>query len=67
MMIAMIVHPPAMGLQFKSIQNEADIKKMKGIKAVFPIKVFNEDYEQTFFDMTQFNEVVAIVEQYSGK
>lgn len=61
MLIAMIVHPPAFGLTFKAIENEAVIKKMKGIKGVFPIKIFNDDYEKTFFDTTSFNEVVAIV------
>ncbi|MFN4146534.1 MAG: molybdopterin cofactor-binding domain-containing protein [Runella sp.] len=61
MLIAMIVHPPAMGLKFKSIQNEAAVKKMKGIRDVFPVKIFNEGYELQFFDTTQFNEVVAIV------
>ncbi|AFK05530.1 aldehyde oxidase and xanthine dehydrogenase molybdopterin binding protein (plasmid) [Emticicia oligotrophica DSM 17448] len=61
MLIAMIVHPPAMGLKFKAIQNDIIVKKMKGIKDVFPIKIFNDDYEKTFFDTTQFNEVVAIV------
>lgn len=61
MQIAMIVHPPAFGLKFKSIQNEVAVSKMKGIKAIFPIKIFNEDYEKTFFDTTTFNEVVAIV------
>lgn len=61
MLIAMIVHPPAFGLQFKSLQNEATIKKMKGIRDVFSIKIFNDGYEKTFFDTTTFNEVVAIV------
>jgi isoquinoline 1-oxidoreductase subunit beta len=61
MLIAMIVHPPAMGLKFKAIENEIILKKMKGISAVFPIKIFNEGYEKTFFDTTQFNEVVVIV------
>lgn len=61
MLIAMIVHPPAMGLKFKAIQNDAVVKKMKGVKDVFPIKIFNDDYEKTFFDTNQFNEVVAIV------
>ncbi|MFN3782294.1 MAG: molybdopterin cofactor-binding domain-containing protein [Spirosomataceae bacterium] len=61
MLIAMIVHPPAMGLQFDAIQNERIVRKMKGIRDVFPIKIFNDDYERTFFDTTQFNEVVAIV------
>ena len=60
MLFAMIAHPPAFGLKFKSV-NDADAKKMKGIKAVFPIKIFNEGYEKTFFDTLNFNEVVAIV------
>ncbi|MES2797470.1 MAG: molybdopterin cofactor-binding domain-containing protein, partial [Bacteroidota bacterium] len=60
MLIAMIVHPPAMGLRFKSLDAAAALK-MKGIRAAFPIKIFNEDYEKTFFDTNQFNEVVAIV------
>jgi isoquinoline 1-oxidoreductase beta subunit len=55
------VHPPAMGLKFKAIQNDATIKKMKGIKDIFPVKIFNDGYERTFFDTNQFNEVVAIV------
>lgn len=61
MLIAMIVHPPAFGLKFKSIQNDAVIKKMKGIKDIFPVRIFNDGYEKTFFDTTTFNEVVAIV------
>lgn len=60
MLIAMIVHPPAMGLKFHSL-NAAAALQMKGIKAAFPIKIYNEDYEKTFFDTNQFNEVVAIV------
>lgn len=61
MLIAMIVHPPAFGLKFKVIQNDDAIKKMKGVKDIFPIKIFNQSYEKTFFDTTTFNEVVAIV------
>lgn len=61
MLIAMIVHPPAMGQKFKAIQNDVVVKKMKGIKDIFPIKIFNDDYEKTFFDTIQFNEVVAVV------
>jgi isoquinoline 1-oxidoreductase beta subunit len=34
---------------------------MPGIKAIFPIKIFNDGYEKTFFDTTTFPEVVAIV------
>ena len=61
MLIAMIVHPPAFGLKFKSVINKVAVKKMKGVKDIFPIKIFNDGYEKTFFDTTTFNEVVAIV------
>jgi isoquinoline 1-oxidoreductase beta subunit len=61
MLIAMIIHPPAFGLRFKSIVNEASVKKMKGIVDVFEVKIFDDEYEKTFFDTTSFNEVVAIV------
>lgn len=61
MLIAMIVHPPAFGLKLKAIQNEAVVKKTKGVRDIFSVKIFNEGYEKTFFDTTQFNEVVAIV------
>lgn len=60
MLIAMIVHPPAFGLKLKSI-SDSPAKSMPGIKYVFPIKVFNDDYERQFFDTCTFNEVVAIV------
>ncbi len=60
MLIAMIVHPPAFGLKLKSFDATA-AQKMKGIKDAFSIKIFNENYEKTFFDTLNFNEVVAIV------
>ena len=60
MLIAMIVHPPAFGLKLKSF-DATGVKKMKGIKDVFAVKIINENYEKTFFDTLNFNEVVAIV------
>ncbi len=60
MLYAMIVHPPAFGLRLKNIE-EGPAQKMHGIKAIFPIKIFNDGYEKTFFDTTTFPEVVAIV------
>ncbi len=60
MRIAMIIHPPAFGMKLKSFEGAA-VKKMKGIIDVFKIKIFNDDYERTFFDTLTFNEVVAIV------
>jgi isoquinoline 1-oxidoreductase subunit beta len=60
MLIAMIVHPPAFGMKLKSVNGTA-AKAMPGIKDVFPIKIFNDDYERQFFDTISFPEVVAIV------
>ena len=60
MLIAMIVHPPAFGMKLKSV-NDSAAKAMPGIKDVFPIKIFNDDYERQFFDTCTFPEVVAIV------
>ena len=60
MLIAMVRHPPAFGMTLKSV-DAARALKMPGIKAVFPIKLYNEGSEKTFFDTTTFPEVVAIV------
>lgn len=59
MLIAMIVHPPAFGMKLKSV-DDSSVKSMPGIKDVFTIKVFNEDYERQFFDTCTFTELVAI-------
>ena len=60
MLIAMIVHPPAFGMKLKSV-NDVSAKKMPGIKDIFPIKIFKEDYERQFFDTCTFPEVLAVV------
>ncbi len=60
MQVAMIVHPPAFGMKLKSF-NAASVKTMPGIKDVFQIKVFDEDYVWEHFDTVTFNELVAIV------
>ena len=60
MLIAMIVHPPAFGMKLKSV-NDTSARSMPGIKDIFPIKSFNDDYERQFFDTCTFPEVVAIV------
>jgi isoquinoline 1-oxidoreductase subunit beta len=59
MLIAMIIHPPAFGMKLKSV-DDAIAKAMPGIKGVFPIKVFNDDYTRGYFDTCTFNEVVAV-------
>ncbi|MFM6943024.1 MAG: molybdopterin cofactor-binding domain-containing protein [Aquirufa sp.] len=60
MLFAMVAHPPAFGMKLASFDASKALK-MPGIKAVFPIKLYNEGYEKTFFDTTTFPEVVAIV------
>ena len=60
MLIAMIVHPPAFGMQLKSV-NDSAVKSMSGIRDVFTIKVLKDDFERQHFDTCAFLEVVAIV------
>lgn len=60
MLIAMIVHPPAIGMKLKAV-NDAAARKLPGIRDVFPVKLMQDDYERTFFDTAQFPEVVAVV------
>lgn len=60
MLVAMIVHPPAFGMQLKSL-DDAAARSMPGIKDVFKIKVLQDDFERQHFDTCTFLEVVAIV------
>ncbi len=60
MLIAMIVHPPAFGMKLKSFDGSA-ARKMPGIKDIFTIKTFNEDYEKSAFDTSAFTELAVVV------
>ena len=60
MLIAMITHPPAFGMKLKSV-DDTTARAMPGIKDIFSFKVFNDDYEQQFFDTCTFIELVAVV------
>lgn len=60
MLIAMLVHPPAFGMQLKSI-DESDAANMPGIKKVFTMKTHLEDYSLGAFDNDAFNEVAVVV------
>ncbi len=60
MLIAMIAHPPAFGLQLKSV-DDTEAKKMPGIKDVFTIQTFNEDYKKSAFDNCSFTNLVVVV------
>ena len=60
MLIAMIAQPPAFGLTVKSV-DDAAVRSMPGIKDVFRIKTFPDNYEQNAFDTTTFTELVVVV------
>lgn len=60
MLIAMIVHPPAFGLQLKSI-DDTQAKSMPGIKSVFTIDTLSEDMQQNHFDTTSFKKMAVVV------
>lgn len=60
MLIAMIVHPPAFGMKYKSM-DASSVKNMPGIKDVFTIEVYKEDTPRSFSDTATFNEKVVIV------
>lgn len=60
MLIAMIVHPPAFGMQLKSI-DDSQAANMSGIKKVFTIKTHLGDYGLGAFDNDAFNDVAVVV------
>ena len=60
MLIAMIIHPPAFGLTYKSMDADS-VKSMPGIKDVFPIDVYPEGVEKQWSDGGAIDKLVAIV------
>ena len=60
MLYATIAFPPAFGMKLKSF-DASEVKGLPGIKDVFAIKTYNDDYNRNFFDTNAFPEVVAIV------
>ncbi|THD69805.1 xanthine dehydrogenase family protein molybdopterin-binding subunit [Robertkochia marina] len=60
MLIAMIEHPPAFGMKLKSFDGEA-VKAMPGIKDVFSMEVYPDDYTKIWSDATVFDELVVVV------
>jgi isoquinoline 1-oxidoreductase beta subunit len=60
MLIAMIVHPPAFGMTFKSADVES-VKTMPGIRDAFHVVVYPEDAETQWSDTGKIPEMVAIV------
>lgn len=59
MLIAMIVHPPAFGQKVKSVDDSV-ARSMPGIKDVFKISIFKDDYERLAFDTISFTELVVV-------
>lgn len=60
MKYASIVHPPAFGMKLKSF-DASSVLGMSGIKDVFTINIFNENYVRSFFDVATFPELLVIV------
>ena len=60
MLIAMIEHPPAFGMKFRSMNADA-IKSMPGIKDVITIDLKPEGVEMQWSDVNAFDQLVAIV------
>ncbi|MFC3414223.1 xanthine dehydrogenase family protein molybdopterin-binding subunit [Algoriphagus hitonicola] len=60
MKYASIIHPPAFGMRLKSFDGDK-AKAMPGIQDLFTIKVYNEDFVRSFFDVVTFPELLVIV------
>ena len=60
MLIAMVIHPPAFGMTLKSF-DATEAKKMPGIKDVFDIQVYKDNYTRAGFDTRAFNKLIAVV------
>lgn len=60
MLIAMIEHPPGFGMKLNSF-DASETLKMPGIKDVFAIKLYADDFEQSGFDTRSFNDLLVVV------
>jgi isoquinoline 1-oxidoreductase beta subunit len=60
MLVAMIAHPPAFGMKLKSV-DDSQARTMPGIKDVFTIKSYPEEYAQQWCDVSSFPELVVVV------
>lgn len=60
MLIAMIVQPPAFGMELKSMDADK-AKQMPGIKDVFTIDTYPEDMEKEWSDTTAFPKLIVLV------
>ncbi len=60
MLIATLAHPPAFGMKLKSFDADS-AKQMPGIRDVFSIKLYEDDFKRDRFHHTAFNEVVVVL------
>ena len=60
MLIAMIVQPPAFGMEFKSMDANK-VKTMPGVKDVFTIDTYPDGMEKEWSDVTSFPKLVVLV------
>ncbi|TRO63354.1 xanthine dehydrogenase family protein molybdopterin-binding subunit [Christiangramia sabulilitoris] len=60
MLIAMLVQPPAFGMEFKSMDSDK-VKEMPGIVDVFTIDTYPEDMEKEWSDVAAFSKLVVVV------
>ena len=60
MLIAMVMQPPAFGMEFKTMDAEK-AKEMPGIKDIFTIDTYPEDMEKEWSDVGAFSKLVVIV------
>lgn len=60
MLIAMMVHPPAFGMKLQSIRNEEELRAMPGIRDVFSISTYSDDYKRGMFDTNAFPELIVV-------
>lgn len=60
MLMAMIVHPPAFGMRFKSMDADS-VRSMPGIKEVFVMDTYTDETIRTWSDTDAFPRLVAIV------
>ncbi|WP_348799665.1 xanthine dehydrogenase family protein molybdopterin-binding subunit [Flavobacterium adhaerens] len=59
MVFACIVHPPAFGMRLKSF-DASEALKMNGIQEVFTIQTYPEGFENNYFDVSAFPELIVI-------
>jgi len=61
MRYAVPVFPPAFGLTLDKISNLDELKSMPGIRDVFAVQTYGDDFKQGYFDTNAFTNFIAVV------